>query len=81
VAQRYLVQLSDDGRDTWRTAATVRTSPCRLDGLANGRKLHVRVVAANAHHHAPPGADYPLYVSDRPPAAPTGWPCDWARTP
>ncbi|GAA5194553.1 hypothetical protein GCM10023322_59240 [Rugosimonospora acidiphila] len=71
-AERYLVQLSEDGGDTWRTAATAHTSPCRLDGLANGRKLHVRVVAANARHHAPPGADYPLYVDDRPPAPPDG---------
>ncbi|GAA2345226.1 fibronectin type III domain-containing protein [Dactylosporangium salmoneum] len=71
-AEEYLVQLSEDGGDTWRTAATARTSPCRLTGLADGTKLHVRVVAANSRHQAPPGADYPLYVTDAPPAPPHG---------
>ncbi|MFJ6569227.1 hypothetical protein ACIQNU_17555 [Streptomyces sp. NPDC091292] len=71
-ADEYLMQLSEDGGDTWRTAATARTSPYRLTGLTDGRKVHIRVVAANSRHHAPPGADYPLYVTDAPPAPPDG---------
>ncbi|MFF2847434.1 hypothetical protein ACFVT5_14000 [Streptomyces sp. NPDC058001] len=71
-AEEYLVQLSEDGGDTWRTAATARTSPYRLTGLADGRKLHIRIVATNSRHQAPPGADYPLYVTAAPPAPPDG---------
>ena len=41
-------------------------------GLDNGRKYHVRVVAANADRISEPGPDYPCRVDSGRPAAPDG---------
>ncbi|GIH18636.1 hypothetical protein [Rugosimonospora africana] len=71
-AEEYFVRVSEDGGTTWATVGAAHTSPYRLTGLTNGRKVHLRIVAANAEHRAPSGADYPLHVSDQPPAAPDG---------
>ncbi|MEV4969910.1 fibronectin type III domain-containing protein [Streptomyces scopuliridis] len=71
-ARCYLVQLSSDGGTTWTPVAEVEQSPCRLTGLADGEKYHVRVVARNSARQAAPGADYPVYAERRAPDPPDG---------
>lgn len=71
-AEYYEMQLSDDTGETWRVVSRADQSPHTLAGLEDGRKYHVRVVAGNADRQASPGIDYPIYVSDEPPAAPDG---------
>ncbi|MER7498733.1 hypothetical protein AB0L05_26355 [Nonomuraea pusilla] len=67
-AGSYGIQLSADGGATWTPAGTARRSPLALDGLADGAKYHVRVVAGTAE----PGPDYPVYATGGPPPAPDG---------
>jgi hypothetical protein len=68
----YRIQVSRDNGRTWSDAGQSAQSPLRLSGLPNGQKLHVRVIAANRTRTSEPGPEYPVYVSDQPPAHPDG---------
>lgn len=71
-ASQYHLELSKDSGATW-TALPAQPQPIvELNGLANGQKVHVRGVAANALHASQPGPAYPLYVTDQAPAPPDG---------
>jgi hypothetical protein len=65
--------LSEDGGATWKNAAQSDSSEIALAGLANDRKYHVRATALNSKQTSVPGPEYPLYVTDRPPAPPAGF--------
>ncbi|MDR1010198.1 MAG: hypothetical protein LBM04_03540 [Opitutaceae bacterium] len=71
-ATTYRIETSADGCTTWIKAGETASAPYDLTGLANGKKIHVRVVAANTTHAAWPGDPYPLYVSKNPLLPPDG---------
>jgi hypothetical protein len=71
-AERYEIELSDDLGKTWRQVGSAAHSPFALEGLANGRKYHVRVTAVNAEQASPPAREYPIYPTDRTPPFPHG---------
>ena len=71
-ADRYRLETSPDGGKTWQSATQGKSSPLALAGLANGTKIHIRVIAANAKQESAPGREYPVYVSDLAPEAPEG---------
>jgi hypothetical protein len=71
-ASQYRLELSKDSGSTW-TALPAQAQPAiELNGLPNGQKVHVRGVAMNALHASEPGPEYPVYVTDQPPAPPDG---------
>jgi hypothetical protein len=71
-ASQYRLELSKDSGSTW-TALPAQAQPTiELSGLTNGQKVHVRAVAINALHASEPGPQYPIYVTDQPPAPPDG---------
>lgn len=71
-ATRYQLELSRDGGATW-SKVDIQTGPrLSVGGLPEGAKVHVRVVALNDLHSSPPGAEYPIYISDQPPEPPDG---------
>lgn len=77
-ATRYRVELSTDAGASW-TAGPASDGPVLdVSGLANGRKVHVRGVAANSEHESAPGHEYPLYVTDQAPEPPDGLHVDLA---
>jgi hypothetical protein len=69
-AQRYRVEVSDDGGETWTAATTVAATEADVD-LPRG-KHHLRVVATNDEREGPPADDYPVYIEDETPAHPEG---------
>lgn len=71
-AAQYRLEVSEDSGASWRDAGTQESASIELRGLQNGRKIHVRAIAKNSEHESVPGAEYPVYVSDKPPAAPDG---------
>jgi len=71
-ATSYRLELSKDSETTWTTLPAQADPVIELSGLANGEKVHVRGVAANAQHESLPGPAYPIYVTDQPPAPPDG---------
>lgn len=71
-ATRYRMEISADNGISWRDFGTHGSGTIELHGLENGRKVHVRAVAKNSEQESAPGAEYPVYVSDKPPAAPDG---------
>ncbi len=71
-AAQYRLELSKDGGSTWSALDVQNTPEFKLSGLADGEKVHVRVVAINAMHASVPGPEYPLYVTSQPPAPPDG---------
>ena len=71
-ADHYRLETSADGGATWKTTGQGTSSPIELAGLANGSKIHVRVIAANATKESVPSKEYPVYVSEHPPEAPEG---------
>ena len=71
-ANHYRMETSANGGKTWQSAGEGASSPLEIKGLANGTKIHVRVIAANAQKESAPGNEYPVYVSDKPPVAPDG---------
>jgi hypothetical protein len=71
-ADRYLLETSLDGGSTWQSAAQGGASPLVVSNLKNGIKVHVRLTAANAQRRSAPGDEFPIYVSDQPPAPPDG---------
>lgn len=71
-AQRYRVELSEDGGNTWLSALETEQTHCRLHDLHNGRKYHARVRGANQGREGEPCWEYPLYPTARPAQAPDG---------
>ncbi len=65
-ATRYRYELSRDGGKTWTAASA------ELSGLADGVKVHVRAIAANATKESVAGQEYPAYISSKPPLPPDG---------
>ncbi len=59
-AAQYRLELSENGGRTW-SSVRVRPEPSiDIDGLPDGRKVHVRAVALNAEHESKPGPEFPL---------------------
>ncbi len=71
-ADRYRLEVSQDGGHTCANAAQGSHSPLKIQGLPNGKKVHVRVIAANAERESAPGREYPLYVTGQKPLPPDG---------
>jgi hypothetical protein len=65
-ATRYRYEMSRDGAKSWTAASA------ELSGLADGVKVHVRVIAANATKQSAAGPEYPVYISNKPPLPPDG---------
>lgn len=71
-ATQYRLEVSEDNSASWRDAGTHESQAIELGGLQNGHKVHVRAIAKNDERESAPGTEYPVYVSDKPPAAPDG---------
>lgn len=71
-ADRYRIEISEDNAETWRAAGNSNQTQFRLTGLRNGKKYHVRVIAANAQRSSRPGPEYPIYATAEPPPHPDG---------
>jgi hypothetical protein len=71
-ADKYRIELSKDNGASWQPAGEATGGEYRLEGLANGSKVHVRAVALNASRESRPACEYPIYVSNRPPLPPDG---------
>lgn len=71
-ADQYRIEVSADGGSTWTPSGTSTAGRFELKGLTNGTKVHVRIVARNDDQESRPGRDYPVYVTDQPPAPPDG---------
>jgi hypothetical protein len=71
-ATGYRIELSRDNGASWTASGGGAANPLRITGLRTGEKIHVRVIASNAAHSSAPGAEYPVYATDRPPEAPDG---------
>jgi hypothetical protein len=65
-ATRYRYEISRDNAKTWSPATAT------LTGLAEGTKVHVRAIAANATRESAPGPEYPVYIASKPPLPPDG---------
>ena len=71
-ATNYRLELSKNSGANW-TALRAQAQPMiELIGLAGVEKVHVRGVAINASHESEPGPEYPVYITDQPPAPPDG---------
>jgi hypothetical protein len=71
-ATQYRLELSKDGGSTWAALGAQGAAELEVSGLEDQEKVHVRVVALNSMHASAPGAEYPLYVTNRPPPPPDG---------
>ena len=71
-ATHYRLELSLDNGVTWSKVKTQANPVFTIEGLKNETKVHVRFTALNEVHESLPGAEYPLYVSDKPPQTPDG---------
>ncbi|HVX67020.1 MAG TPA: fibronectin type III domain-containing protein, partial [Bryobacteraceae bacterium] len=71
-AERYRIELSEDGARTWRQGGETAEASCQLTGLKEGGKVHVRVIARNARYESEPGYEYPVYPTSKAPAHPDG---------
>jgi hypothetical protein len=77
-ATEYRLELSVDNGAHW-TAQTSGASPeLAIDGLSDGKKVHIRAIALNSLHSSLPGREYPLYVTNQPPPPPDGLRVDLA---
>jgi hypothetical protein len=71
-ADHYVLEISTDNAKTWQRGADGASSPLQVNKAANGTKIHVRIIAANAERQSAPSNEYPVYVSDQPPETPDG---------
>jgi hypothetical protein len=71
-AESYRLEVSRDGGRTWESKIDSSRSPILIDGLRNQTKVHVRLIAINAEHQSEASDEYPVYVTDQPPASPEG---------
>jgi hypothetical protein len=71
-ASQYRLELSKDSGMTWTPLPAKAQSTIELSDLTNGQKVHVRGVAINAQRASDPSPEYPIYVTDQPPASPDG---------
>lgn len=71
-ATQYRLELSQDGGSTWATVMEQNAPELNVSGLNDQAKVHVRAIAMNSLHASAPGPEYPLYVTNRPPAPPDG---------
>jgi hypothetical protein len=71
-ASQYRLELSKDSGATWTALPAHAQSTTELTALANGQKVHVRGLAMNALQESRPGPEYPIYITDQPPAPPDG---------
>jgi hypothetical protein len=78
-ATEYRLELSADAGRTWSTVRVLPEPSIDLNGLPDGRKVHVRAVARNAQHESSAGAEYPIYVTSQPPLPPDGLRVDLAE--
>jgi hypothetical protein len=70
---RYKLQWSSDDGTTWRDSGLTSSSPqLILRHPQPAKKYHVRMYAENAEHRSAASAEYPVYPSQQPPAAPDG---------
>jgi hypothetical protein len=70
-ADRYRIETSRDGGQSWSPAGESTSGEFRLGKLAPGR-LHARVVALNSTASSCPGKDYPIDLTGAPPLPPEG---------
>jgi hypothetical protein len=71
-ATHYRLEISADNAATWTPLETKSAPRFSVAGLADGKKVHLRVVAHNAQRESRPGPEYPLYVTSAPPPPPDG---------
>ncbi|MFB6135416.1 MAG: fibronectin type III domain-containing protein [Halobacteriaceae archaeon] len=77
-ATAYRVEVSEDGGETWATAGRTPDTEHAVDGLADGERYHLRVVAVGEGGESDPSAPRPADVTDEPPAPPDGLRLDYA---
>jgi hypothetical protein len=70
-ADRYRIETSRDGGETWSSAGESKSGEFRLGNLPPG-KTHARVVALNATTASRPGKDFPIDLTGEPPLPPEG---------
>jgi hypothetical protein len=70
-APHYTLEMSSDNATTWTERGSGADPAFTLTGLGEG-KYHVRLIARNAAHSSAPGPEYPVYVTNDPPAPPDG---------
>lgn len=66
-AERYVLERSDDCGESWTAVAETKAASWRMEGLENGRRLHVRVAGVNADARGAFCWDYPVTITDQPP--------------
>ena len=71
-ARQYQVQRSEDCGESWADVLLTNEKHCLLEGLENGKKVHLRVRGINETQAGPWSADYPLYPTAKAPEAPDG---------
>ena len=70
--QEVIVEISQDGGTSWKTAGKTTDSIYVLSGLKKG-KYHVRAVSVNGDVRASEASEYPVYVEDKAPHCPEGF--------
>ena len=71
-ATEYRIETSSDNGVTWVATTTGAQTTLQVNGLTDGKKIHVRAVALNAQHESAPGPEYPIYGTQEAPKAPDG---------
>lgn len=71
-ASQYRLEFSRDNGATWASATLTAEPAAQIHALAEGEKVHLRVVAINTEHESEPGSEYPLYVTKELPPPPDG---------
>ncbi len=71
-AEKYRVEISGDNAKTWRPAGETAATALTVGSLENGKKYHVRLIAANSRFASDPGLEYPVYASADAPPSPDG---------
>ena len=71
-AEWYRIEKSTDCGETWTVVAETTERNCRIEGLENGKKMHLRVRGMNSDRMGNASWDYPVYVTDQIPYAVDG---------
>lgn len=79
-AEKYDIDMSLDGGETWTHTADTTDVCFELTGLENETKYHFRVTARNAEHCGVPSHEYPAIISSNLPLPPDGLTLEFDET-
>lgn len=72
-ATAYQLEMSKDGGENWTISKeNILGTNVSLSDLANGSKIHLRVLTIGKGGNGAPSNEYPAYISDQIPHAPEG---------